>query len=735
MKCPKCGINLLDHIEVCPFCKTPIPKNRTEEQQIENVQKSEPVSAQNTGRFSAIDTSKDSYDFDLQYTLTFRDSGEIKQAIADMDAGITRDFSSRSAGTEKRKTDESRFTMEEMQEAALRAQERRERRKSGKSGSTKTSLKKRVTNTEKRKSDAMRAAKPTKAYTDNSEKKTQKSHRGLLLGAGVLALVVVLIISIVNVCSYFTHKEPEFPTVYTKGNSLYSYYGGKEIEVSSSFISMEYDPSSEENTKSQNDKTSTFKDPKIDNSKASALSEKELVVISDDGASMFFFENVNMNTRTGSLMYYENGKKKSKVEVAQNVYYDVEVSSNGKSIMFVKNAGSDGSHGELCYWTTGMKVPTTVDTDVFAENFKLAQDSMSATYIKNFNPIVHTGDLFYISFEENAEATKRVDEKVAFVFGTTAKGKIYFYGKNYDTKKGTYDLYIQSSTEGPKVIAEKGLLAPVISRKIESAYVYSDYNKSLQTLSYLDLSTGANTKLSDEVTEIIKVRNDDCAVIYSKLYDENKEDYYFVNATTPNPQKVASAINSKATEDNISIFDASSDFTRIAYIGGYDMNSMKGALYTLTVINDYAGSEVRISDDAFSCDVSSDGSVIRFASGYNKDNNTVNLVSYSNANTLALASEVGVGAYTFDKTGQYAIYAKDIDATTSTGKINSVSKKAKIKNLDEDVSAYGLKKDGTVLLLKKSGEGDSVSTTLCKTELKGGKVKQFAEGVKKVLFY
>lgn len=133
MKCPKCGINLLDHIDVCPFCKTPIPKDVPADEPDAKVEPSaETATGQNTGRFSAIDTSKDSYDFDLQYTLTFRDSGEIKQAIADMDAGISHDLSKKKIGSDKKKSNEPRYTMEEMQEAALRAQERRAQRKSGK---------------------------------------------------------------------------------------------------------------------------------------------------------------------------------------------------------------------------------------------------------------------------------------------------------------------------------------------------------------------------------------------------------------------------------------------------------------------------------------------------------------------------------------------------------------------------------------------------------------------------
>lgn len=716
MKCPKCGINLLEHVDTCPFCKTHIENNNgTDEAKAY-------APENNTGRFSAIDPAKDSYDFDLQYTLTFRDSGEIKQAIADMESGISKDSERKSSG--KAKSGEPRYTLEEMQAAALRAQERRERRNAGKKPLK--DGKKRVSYNEKRKRDALRAAKPRAKHS--AEDKNYKSHRGLLMGAGVLALVIVLIIGVVNICAFFTHKDPEYPTVYTKGNELYSFYNDKEELLSTNFITMQLESSgSNKDAKKQSD-------PKIKT--VDALTEKKLINISDDGSKIFFLENVNMNTRSGNLVYYENGKKKSRTVLGQNVYYDMTIGKNGSTVLYLKNADETGAHGELCYWTPNKKEAVSVEMDITAGNFKLAQDGMSATYIKNFNPTVHTGDLCFVNFAEGAEMTKRVDEKVAFVFGTTPKSKIYFYAKNYDNKTGTYDLYIQSDTEGPKMLAEKGLNAPVISQKTENAYVFSNYNKNFQTLSCVDLATGANTKLADEVTDLVKVRIDDGAVIYSKAYESDKADYYFVNAKTPNPQTVATAVNLKAIkEKGIVSFDASDDFSKIAYIGGFDTDKNMGALYTLSVINDYAGSEMRISDDAYSCDVSADGATVRFATGYNFDTNTVSIVSYANSNTLGLANAVAAGAFTFDKTGEYTIYAKDVNAAEVEGKIETVNAKGKIKTLDDGVNAYGLKKNGTVLLLKKTINGTEELTTLYKTKLKGGKPKVMAEGVARVLSY
>ena len=94
-----------------------------------------------------------------------------------------------------------------------------------------------------------------------------------------------------------------------------------------------------------------------------------------------------------------------------------------------------------------------------------------------------------------------------------------------------------------------------------------------------------------------------------------------------------------------------------------------------------------------------------------------------------------MGAFTFDKSGAYVIYASDFNNESEDGvskaKINTVTRKAKIKKLDEGVSAYGLKNDGTVILKKV----DNGSASLCRTKLKGGTPKVFAEGITDVLSY
>ena len=196
MKCPKCDINLLEHVDVCPFCKTPL-KEGADGKLYEDTQRSSAEKFnQDTGRYSAIDPSKDSYDFDLQYTLTFRDAGEIRQAIADMELGLGQTKPEEQLDTEPVPSAEPhRFkhdhSIEEMEEAARRAEMRRAKRQGKVSKDTGKRQKiERLSRTEREKAVALKAARASKKDKHLGE----RSHKGLLMGVGVVVIVVALIV-------------------------------------------------------------------------------------------------------------------------------------------------------------------------------------------------------------------------------------------------------------------------------------------------------------------------------------------------------------------------------------------------------------------------------------------------------------------------------------------------------------------------------------------------------------
>ncbi len=736
MKCPKCDNVLPDGAKKCPVCHTQIQTKASEESFTE-------PAGQDTRRFAAIDPNKDSYDFDLQYTLTFKDAGEIRQSIEDLEI----DLEDRSeqllhpegVKEEKAKPEHKEATREEMEEAAERAALRRERRKGGKgAGIGKIHKVPRKSRTEREKESALKKAKPRKERTEKDAKKSRR----LIVGVVVAAVVIALIIGAINLFAGMFRGDTHYPTVYMKGNQLWMVYDKKPQQLSENFISNNTAPAltSEKKTTSDDDDddedtVSTKKkvtDPK--RYVPAAATEKQLVNISADGMHIFFLENVDYRTGCGDLVYYKSDSAKSKQVIATGVYYKVRTSKDGKSVLYLTGADATGYHGQLFYWTAGQKDSTAVEGDICTDNFVFAQNGMAVYYIRNFNPIVNTGDLYMRAFGKDASGeNKQVDEKVAFIFGTTPKSDVCVYAKDYDTKTGTYNLYAKKENEEARKYTEKAFLAPVLPEKKEAVYAYSNYHDNFQAISYIDIATGQVSPMAEDITQIERIRNDEAAVIYSKTYETNKTDYYVIGVGENASQKVANAVVTPADKNRVQ-FDVSDDFSRVAYITDYDDVNGKGALFTLSIINNYVGTEKRLSDNAYSCNVSDDGAVVRFAADYNKDAGQVSLLAFSNSNTVTLAEEVSSGAFTYDRTGEVVVYATKVQLTPYvSGDIQCVTNKGKVREIDTAVESYGLKQDGNILLLKHADGADGGK--LYYSNKKGQKPKLIDEGVTKPLHY
>lgn len=718
MKCPKCDITLPETAEVCPLCHTPVKAGAEKE-------KTNRDSSQETRRFAAIDPSKDTYDFDLQYTLTFKDAGEIRQAIDEMELGIGKDRSElllhpeRNPQKSEEKVPERRpRTQAEMEEAAQRAAMRRERRKQGKKiKQRRKKASEPMRRSEKKNADALRSARPVRA------RDTRKQRR-LIAGATAAVLVVAMIIGMINLFAGMMEGDACYPTVYTKGNRLYMVYDKKPMLMSENLITAQ----AAAQDKKQTDKIVDPKKYTVD-----TPTEKQLISVSADGLYTFYLENVDMNTGRGDLNYFRNDSAKSKKTLATNVYYKIKVSDDGKSVLYLKDTDDTGYHGELCYWTVGKKESVSVQWDVCADNFVFSQDGSSVLFIKNFNPIVNTGDLCVKGFGKDASQENiHLDEKVAFVFGTTPKG-VSLYAKEYNIKTGVYDLYAKDGTNAPVLLAQKAFSAPEVLKKTEAVYAYSDYHDAVQSISYVDLANGQTNPMAKDITRIVRVRADEAAVIYAKEYESGKSDYYVIGSAENASQKIANGV-ATIEDKNRTQFDVSDDFSRVAYIGAYSEENGKGALFTLSIINDYVGIEKRISDEAYGCHVSSDGAVVRFASGYQKESGTVNLIAYQNTNTVTLAEGVSVGAFTFDKAGEALVYAANVQTQPQvSGDIYCVNNKGRVREIDTGVSSYGMKKDGRILLLKREVGADS--GRLYYVNQKGKKMKLMDEGVTKALIY
>ena len=97
----------------------------------------------------------------------------------------------------------------------------------------------------------------------------------------------------------------------------------------------------------------------------------------------------------------------------------------------------------------------------------------------------------------------------------------------------------------------------------------------------------------------------------------------------------------------VSQFEINDDFTKAAFIQGYDLANESGALFFVSITNGVVGSDKKISDTAYSCNITPDGQTIRYADNYDIKWNLVTLNAYTGEQSKVLAQEVGAGAFSF----------------------------------------------------------------------------------------
>ena len=183
----------------------------------------------------------------------------------------------------------------------------------------------------------------------------------------------------------------------------------------------------------------------------------------------------------------------------------------------------------------------------------------------------------------------------------------------------------------------------------------------------------------------------------------------------------------------VSQFEINDDFTKAGFIQGYDLANESGALFVVSITNGVVGSDKKISDTAYSCNITPDGQTIRYADNYDIKWNLVTLNAYTGEQSKVLAQEVGAGAFSFDKTGSYIVYAKNYSLETRTGDVYCVDNKGKTVDVVKGVSSYGLKNNGEIVYYNKQDNGSNFELFFTRED--GKKSKSIDKDVTKVVLY
>lgn len=696
------------------------------------------------------ETGSELYDFDMQYSLTFKNADAIREAAAEFDANKGEDKSresshrrsSRNRSNYRGEAFESLSDEEKLQalEAArLERKAKRERKHQGKHGVSKPSSVSGMKEADRKqggfrskksgeiisgmngKRNGENAEKPailsersqrarSSSRSDSSERKKTSGNAprlsakvGLAVGALAVCVVVAVVIASVNMFSNVVESAPETPTTYLKDNALYSYYDGEVAQLSGNFISAEYvepepsaTPSSSRDDDSDEDSRST-PEPTIE-----PIEDRDLINYTADGLGTYYIDSADMNTKTGTLKYYASDGKSDVREIAQNVYYDIDISPDGAGVLYLTNVSGDGKYGELNYWSTATNASETVASDVNRDNFMFSQDGKSVLYVTRYNDEYFVGDLYVKSYGENAPIEPvMIDSDVYKAYGTNPSGSTVVYAKNYSEDDETHTVFVSNvSAPSPTQVVENSKCDPVLLTKSDNMFVAGNFENYYQTLYYASLTSGQTQVMASGFTEFVKTSADEQAVIFRSASSEGTYfEYYYASTQANTAQRISGNITvlDDPEHERVVQLDVNDDFTRCVYIEGYNPETESGALYECQISNFTLGAPVKISERAYSCDVSKDGTIVRYADDYDTTWNLVDLKMYENGNNVTVAEDVSAGAFTYDENGVATVYAKNYSIETRTGDVYVADEKGRSTEVGLGVNSYGLKQDGQII--------------------------------------
>lgn len=765
MKCEKCGAEIPAGMTECPQCAGLSADGANAEE----VKKAEGSAAENL----AVDA-----DFEQRYSSMFegKESEEKEYKVDEelkrkREARYDENFSNMTNEEKLRALEAARLARKEKREkkqnkklgrgseARMSASADKEHENSTVKGFGGNTEQKPVRRSDKEnnKSDKFREAFAKKDRPENKRKKHEISDKGsrkgfmnaklgVIAGCVIVVIVIGIIIASVNMASKAVREAAETPTIYAKGNVLYSSYDGKKTELSQSFIAKAYEEAAVPTAtpkRGSDDEDEEDEENSAQAARPEQIKEKELINYAEatdvkthastGDVMTYFIDNADMNLSSGSLKYIKNGKKSTLSAVDDNVYYKIKVSSDGNGVLYLVNADAFGMGGTLKYWSAATGKSVNVGENVNMDNFMFDTYGKGIVYVSNYNSEYYVGDLYLVSIADGGVTEpKKLESDVYKAFGTNPAGDTVVYAKNYNDENLCFDLYMMKNE--PVMITDGSRCEPIISDTADGMYAGGSYQDYYQSLYYVSLADGNKEKIASGLTELIEMSKDGSAVVFRKANAEGTAfDYFYARQDGTEAQELAMNITvlDDADHKRVCQFDINDDFTKAVYIQGYDLAAESGALYTAAINNGAVASDKKISDTAYSCNLTPDGKTVRFADNYDVRWNLVTLNSYTDEKNTVLAQEVGAGAFTFDKAGEYIVYAKNYSLESKTGDVYCVSNKGKTVEVAKGVSTYGLKGNGEIVYSASGDKGNS----LYLAAPSGKKSKTVEKDITKVISY
>ncbi len=523
-----------------------------------------------------------------------------------------------------------------------------------------------------------------KAATDKPKKRKFNKFKPFIALAVIVALLVALI---VGVCSAIgaMFKNDDIAEVYSylKGNTLYMVFNGEVTELSNQAISEDYLVKLETYTDFELINTSTLK--------------KDLVKKSKDGRFVYYFENYDPETNTGDLRLIKDGKKKKIEEIADAVHDSLVIAESGERVLYLQSTNKNGDMGVLFYWEVGMDAPFKLATDIDHETYVFSANETKALYLQNLNRVDMQGDLYVKDIEKLKEEKVKLDTGVCGIYGTNAKEKVYIYGKNYDKSDATFDIYAMNKKGETLRLGERTRRAPIVLKKQNSAFVFGATETNMHNLYSVNIDSGEKEKIAADVNLVLRISDDEKTIIYDKIYDGKVSDY-FIYTKGKQVQKFAENITIEGrntlTAPQAALKD---DYSKIAYISGFDSVRGGGVLYTCEYKNGKVSDKKMIAEGVYSCYRTKNDEII-FAKDYSRTRKVFDIYLYSGNDIRLLKEEVYPEMFAMEKNGDNIFYITEYNVSGPHGRLEKMNVNGKTEQLATGVFSFEMTQKGNVLV-------------------------------------
>ncbi len=660
MKCLECGADIYEGIKKCPYCKT-LTQSAKEDEKFKN--------------------------FDFKYTIT---SDEQVKKLHD---------TIRETEKVSKKNAVEKFLAE--RRAAKRAARRAARRKAKVSAESASVVKNTATKdnddsiktfTRVRKTE--KAPKKAKHVKFKSfDFKSIKTSGKKVAGIGVFALcLVVLIWAVVAVAGALARgKDTVASYTYTKDNTMYMVYRGKNLLISENLINENYIRKLDENGELV--------------SAERAAKNAGIVKSTKDGKVTFFFEDYDPETNSGRLCKIENGKIKRITHIAEAVHNSIVMTQNGDKLLYLQTTDKNGDMGVLYYWEKGIDEPFKIATDIDHGTFEFAGEGQYAIFLQNLNRVEMRGDLYAKSLKKLKDEKVKLDTDVCKLFGTSQDGGSHLYAKDYDTEDGSFDIYAINKKNRSIRLGERTNKNPFVQKKKNSIYILGMTDDGTNNLYNVDVNSGKKEKIASGVSNILMTSKDERTVIYDKVYSGKLADYY-AYTRGKQPLKIAGNVvvdyNVVANKPQMS---ASYDGSRLLYISEFEAFKGGGTLKLCEHKKGRVVSEQQISEDVYACYRADDDKFI-FLKDYSPSRKVCDVYLLENGEMSLLKEEVSPEMFGVSKSGDNIYYISNYNIEGAYGTLERMDLKGNTQELASEVFGFDVTSGDDVLFYKNLNSDD-----------------------------